>query len=370
MNKSGVLQKKKTIVLTGGGSAGHVIPNLLLLPDLQAGGWDVHYFGSRDGMEASLVRGAGVKYHAIQTGKLRRYFDIKNLTDPFRAIAGVVQSVYLLAKIRPSVIFAKGGFVSAPVVLGGRLLGTPSVIHESDLTQGLANKICAPFASIICLSFEKTAKHLSKGARAKSIVTGAPIRRELTKGDAGEGLRICGFNNDKPVLLVTGGSQGSESLNKIVRSALTGLLESWQVAHICGRGHIEAGLGGLRGYKQFEFVGGELSHLYKISAAAVSRAGANTIFELLYLNIPSVLIPLPLASSRGDQIKNAEEFERSGYCVKLDESKAGSAVTLIKTLNELHARRDGYVKAMRGAYGGDAKDLIIKTICEAAGVDP
>ena len=358
--------RSKKIILTGGGSAGHVIPNLVLLPDLLAGGWDIHYIGSRGGIEARLARREDVTYHTIETGKLRRYFDVKNFTDPFRVAAGIFQSMYLIVKIRPDVIFSKGGFVAVPVVLAGRLLGTPAVIHESDLTQGLANKICAPFSTRICLSFEKTLNALSKNSRKKAVFTGAPVRPELRGGSAAEGYKLCGFDDKKPVLLIIGGSQGSESLNRIIRAVLPDLLNSWQVAHICGRGAIDAAREGVKGYAQFEYVGDELAHLYKISRAAVSRAGSNAIYELLNLKIPSILIPLPLKSSRGDQILNAEEFEKSGFCMKLDESEAENKTALVGALEKLDAGYDRFIEAMNNADIPDSKKLILNVIGEAA----
>ncbi|MCL2059551.1 MAG: undecaprenyldiphospho-muramoylpentapeptide beta-N-acetylglucosaminyltransferase [Oscillospiraceae bacterium] len=358
--------RKKSIILTGGGSAGHVMPNLILLPALFADGWDVHYIGSRDGIEATLARRDGVTYHAVATGKLRRYFDVKNIVDPFRVLAGICQSLFLVAKIRPRVIFSKGGFVAVPVVLGGRLMGAPVVIHESDLTQGLANRICAPFASRICMSFEKTMGALSGGARKRALYTGAPVRPELCDGDEAEGLRLCGFDGEKPVLLVIGGSQGSESLNRIVRSALPELLETWQVAHICGRGGADDGYRDKKGYAQFEFAGPELAHLYRISRAAVSRAGSNVIFELLKLKIPSVLIPLPLTASRGDQILNAQEFERSGFCLALDEEAAKTGHNLLEALDRLEADRGRIERAMEAARSSDSAGLILEAIYSAA----
>jgi UDP-N-acetylglucosamine--N-acetylmuramyl-(pentapeptide) pyrophosphoryl-undecaprenol N-acetylglucosamine transferase len=368
MKEGGIMAdtRRKAIILTGGGSAGHVTLNLTLLPDLLSDGWEAHYIGSRAGIEATLARREGLCYHTIQTGKLRRYFDIKNLTDPFRFLAGIVQSMLIIAKVRPFVIFSKGGFVATPVVIAGGLLGVPSVIHESDRTQGLANRLCAPFASRICLTFGESYGELPEKYKKKAIHTGAPIRPELREGIESEGYRICGFNENKPVLLAIGGSQGSAALNRIVRSALPELLKSWQVAHICGKGNALAEYGGINGYAQFEYAGGELAHIYKISRAAVSRAGSNTIFELAHLAIPSVLIPLPLGSSRGDQIVNATEFEKSGYCIKLDEGDAEAEGALPDAIARLVGDYERYREAMLGAGLQDSKSAIMKVIRGAA----
>jgi UDP-N-acetylglucosamine--N-acetylmuramyl-(pentapeptide) pyrophosphoryl-undecaprenol N-acetylglucosamine transferase len=362
-------KEKKTIVLTGGGSAGHVMPNLTLLPDLLTGGWDVHYIGSKNGIEASLTRREGLTYHAVSTGKLRRYADIKNIVDPFRVLAGIIQSIRILKKIRPLVIFSKGGFVAVPVVLGGRLMGIPSVIHESDMSQGLANKICTPFSAKLCVSFEKTLDELPARSKKKAVYTGAPVRPELGAGSTEKGLGICGFDTVKPVLLAIGGSQGSESLNRIIRSALPELLKTWQVAHICGKGNADDSLENIKGYAQFDFAGEELAHLYKISSAAVSRAGSNAIFELLNLKIPAILIPLPLKASRGDQILNAEEFEKRGYCIKLDEKDAESVTGLLRALAIIDGERGRFVSAMRDAGIPDSKTLILKAVYDAAHIN-
>jgi len=352
--------------LTGGGSAGHVIPNLTLLSDLRTDGWEIHYVGTRTGIEAELLRSEDVIYHAIQTGKLRRYFDIKNFVDPFRFLIGIIQSLLLMFKIKPSVIFSKGGFVAAPVVIAGRIAGVPSVTHESDRTQGLANKICAPFASKICLTFEDTINDLSPKNKRKAIITGPPIRSGLRGGDAEEGRRICGFDESLPVLLAVGGSLGSESLNAIIRKTLPELLKTWQVAHICGKGNIDAKYAGVKGYAQLEYARDELAHLFKISEAAISRAGSNSIFELLYLEIPSILIPLPRSVSRGDQILNAAEFEKKGYSIKLEEHEAESGEALVNALKRLVRDRAKFVEAMRGANLRDSKALIIEAIYASA----
>ena len=368
--KHGIINKRnscnKTIILTGGGTAGHVIPNLVLLPLLLDDGWEVHYIGSRRGIEATLTRGSRATYHAVQTGKLRRYFSFKNLFDPFKVLAGICQSVYWVAKLKPAVIFSKGGFVAAPAVLGGRLLGTPAVIHESDMSPGLANRMCAPFAAAICLSFEKTMDALPAKSRAKAVYTGTPVRPGLGAGDAGEGYRLCGFNKDKPVLLAIGGSMGSECLNAVIRNALPGLLTKWQVAHICGSGNTDTAFDGIEGYAQFGYVDEEIAHLYKISRAAVSRAGSNTIFELLDMRIPSVLIPLPATASRGDQLLNAAEFEKSGFSLKLEEKEITDNSVLpllLETLDKEHGR---FTASMDSAHAPDSAALILGVIYKAA----
>ncbi|MDR1061714.1 MAG: undecaprenyldiphospho-muramoylpentapeptide beta-N-acetylglucosaminyltransferase [Clostridiales bacterium] len=353
---------RRAIVLTGGGTAGHVLPNLTLLPKLLAAGWDVHYIGTKKGGEAALMPKEGITYHAIQTGKFRRYFAAENFVDPFKVACGVAQAFAVLSRVKPSVVFSKGGFVGVPVILAAKLRRIPSVVHESDITPGLANRICAPLASAICTSFRQTAGHLAPSSRAKCRCTGAPVRPELLAGDRGEGYRLCGFSGEKPVLLVCGGSTGSQSINRLVRSTLGELLKTFDVAHLCGRGNAASELSGLEGYAQFEYAGSELPHIYSIASLAVSRAGASSIFELLSLRIPSVLIPLPLSVSRGDQIRNAEEFEGRGYCVKLEEEQIASGGVLLGAIQALYGDRARYAAAMEAAESGDAAAEILATL--------
>ena len=354
---------QKAIILTGGGTAGHVIPNLTLLPQLLADNWDVHYIGSKTGIESSLIQAAGIPYHAISTGKLRRYFDIKNFSDPFKVIGGVAEANRLISKIKPAVVFSKGGFVSVPVVCAAFMHRVPSVLHESDITPGLANKICMPFSEKICTSFQKT---LSFVPPKKALYTGTPVRPELLNGDKSEGYRICGFHEKKPVLLVTGGSLGSANLNRHIRSVLPQLSQSFQIIHICGNGNIDQTLLETPEYRQFEYADTELPHLMKMSDIAVSRAGSNTIFEFLAMQLPALLIPIPKSASRGDQLLNASEFEKSGFCMKLEEEEITSGEVLPQAIRTLYKERDKFRSAMASDEVPDAKNLILQTIYSVA----
>jgi UDP-N-acetylglucosamine--N-acetylmuramyl-(pentapeptide) pyrophosphoryl-undecaprenol N-acetylglucosamine transferase len=346
-----------------------VIPNLILLPSLLAAGWDVHYIGTKSGGEAALMPKEGITFHPILTGKFRRYFSAENIVDPFKAIGGIAQSLAILSRVRPAVVFSKGGFVGVPVIIAAKLRGVPSVIHESDITPGLANRICMPLASAICTSFRQTVGNLAPAARAKCSCTGAPVRPELSLGDAAEGRRLCGFRGDKPVLLVCGGSTGSQSINRIVRAVLGDLLETFDVAHLCGRGNLAPELSGLGGYAQFEYAAGEQPHIYSIASIAISRAGAGSIFELLRLRIPSILIPLPKSVSRGDQIHNADEFESMGYCIKLEEERITSGNVLMVAISKLYAERSRYAAAMEESGEDDAASKILG-ILDAAALSP
>ena len=352
----------KRIVLTGGGTAGHVMPNLALLPKLQDKGWEVSYIGSYDGMERELIEEQKIPYYPVATGKFRRYLSGQNLTDPFRVIKGLVQSYHLLKKLRPQVIFSKGGFVAVPVTIGARLNQIPVVLHESDLTPGLANRLALPFASAVCATFPETLKHLPK---EKSFLTGNPIRPELLAGSKAKGLALCGFTTDKPVLLVMGGSLGSVAINRMIRAILPDLLLKFQVAHICGQGNIDQNLTGYKGYKQFAFIGPELPHIMAAADLCVSRAGANFLFELLALKKPHLLTPLPKSASRGDQILNAQSFKGQNFSMVLYEEEINEAI-LKKQIETLYENRQDYIKAMSESNLTDAATEIIRVIEQTA----
>ena len=351
----------KAIVLTGGGSAGHVTPNIALIPHLQAKGLRVHYLGTKEGIESKLIAGQDdVEYHAVRSGKLRRYFSWKNFSDPFRVAAGFFDARKALGEIKPAAVFSKGGFVSVPVVMAAKSRRIPVVLHESDYTPGLANKIAIRFASTICVTFEDTLAH----TRGKGVFTGTPIRGGLTGGSREKGLEFCGFNGEKPVLLIMGGSLGAQALNDELARSLDALLEVFDIAHLCGRGKLNAGLSDKAGYRQFEYVDEELSDLFAATDIAVSRAGANAVFEFLALAIPAVLIPLPLTASRGDQLQNAAYFEKRGYAVQLLQENIDR---LTETVIEMYENREKYVAAMKACENADGTRNVLEQIMKAAG---
>ena len=332
----------KKIILTGGGTAGHVTPNLALLPSLKKAGYEIRYIGSYQGIERKLIEGAGIPYDGISSGKLRRYFDLKNFSDPFRVLKGYFEAKKFMKKYKPDIVFSKGGFVTVPVVYAASKYKIPVIIHESDMTPGLANKICIPAATKVCCNFPETVKLLPEG---KAVLTGSPIREELFTGKCEEGLRLCGFTEEKPVLLVIGGSLGSVAINNAIRSNIDALLEKYQIIHLCGRNNLDESLEGREGYKQFEYVKDELKHYFACANVVVSRAGANAICELLALRKPNILIPLGLEASRGDQILNAESFENQGYSYVLQEKDVTSE-TLLNAVNSVYEDSDKYVEAM------------------------
>ena len=332
----------KKIVLTGGGSAGHVTPNIALLPSLRDADYEITYMGSYDGIEKRLIGDFDIPYVGISTGKFRRYLDLKNFTDPFRVLKGFSEAKKFLKSYRPDVVFSKGGFVSVPVVRAAAALGIPCIIHESDMTPGLANKLCIPVAKKVCCNFPETLKLLPEN---KAVLTGSPIRAELGQGNKLAGLDMCGFNANTPVIMVIGGSQGAANVNKAVRDSLNKLLEDFQVVHLCGKDKMDNLLLNMSGYKQFEYVKAELKDLFAMADLVISRAGANAICELLALKKPNILIPLPASSSRGDQLLNAQSFEAQGFSIVINEDDLTPEL-LVDKVHELYFSRQIYYDAM------------------------
>ncbi|MCR4691743.1 MAG: undecaprenyldiphospho-muramoylpentapeptide beta-N-acetylglucosaminyltransferase [Lachnospiraceae bacterium] len=349
----------KKIVLTGGGTAGHVTPNLAILPKLRELGYEIHYIGSYDGIEKRLIADYDIPYYGISTGKFRRYFDAKNFSDPFRVLKGFAEARRVLKKIKPDVVFSKGGFVSVPVVRAASTLKIPCIIHESDMTPGLANKLCIPVATKVCCNFPETMQDIPED---KAVLTGSPIRAELRKGSKAEGLKLCGFTDAKPVILVIGGSQGAANVNAAVREALDELLKDFQIAHICGQGKMDNVLLVKPGYKQFEYVKAELKDLFAMSDVVISRAGANAICELLALQKPNLLVPL-ISGSRGDQILNAKSFETQGFSIVLSEHDI-TPLLLTEKVHELYFSRQTFIDNMKNSSQRDPIDTIVSLIEE------
>lgn len=351
----------KRIILTGGGTAGHVTPNIALLPRLRQSGYDIFYIGSRDGIEKKLIQAQGVPYYEISSGKLRRYFDLKNFTDPFRVLKGFSEASALMKKLKPDIVFSKGGFVSVPVVIAARRRHIPVICHESDLTPGLANKLSMPGATKVCCNFPETIQYLPKG---KAVLTGCPIRQELMEGNRTAALNLTGFVPGRPVLLVMGGSLGAAAVNQAVRSALPELLKHYQIVHLCGKGKLDESLKGTKGYVQYEYIQKELPDLFALCDIVISRAGANAICELLALRKPTLLIPLPAKASRGDQLLNARSFERQGFSMVLEEENL-TKDTLTNAVEELSANRRMYIETMEQCPQSDAIRIILELIEQA-----
>lgn len=352
----------KKVLLTGGGTAGHVTPNIALMPYLEDLGFEISYMGSYTGIEKSLIEELGIPYTGIDSGKLRRYLSLQNLKDPFHVLRGFQEAERYMKKDRPDVVFSKGGFVAVPVVYAAHKEKIPVVIHESDLSPGLANKLCIGKADIICYSFPET-QPLLKNAK-KAVCTGLPVRDELLAGDREKALAFCGFSGDKPILMTIGGSLGSVRVNEAVRSALPKLLEKFNIIHLCGKGKVDESIS-FPGYVQYEYINEELPDLYAAADVLISRAGSNVIHEIVSLKKPSILIPLDLNASRGDQIENAQSFKKQGFCEVLREADLTDD-SLYETVNSVYENRASYIKAMENSHQANSAKTISGIIASLA----
>ena len=352
----------KRIILTGGGTAGHVTPNIALIPELEKRGYEIHYIGSKTGIEKELIGNFDIPYYGISSGKLRRYFDVKNFTDPFRILKGYAEADKLMRKIQPDVVFSKGGFVTVPVVKAAKRRHVPCVLHESDISPGLANRLCISSAAAICANFPETLEHLPEG---RAYLTGSPIRAELFSGNRLTGLDFCGFTAEKPVILVIGGSLGSVRVNEAVREILPKLLERYQIIHLCGKDKIDETFQDLEGYVQYEYIQKELCDLLDAADIVISRAGANAICELLALHKPNILIPLSMEASRGDRILNAASFEKQGYSYVIKEEDLTSE-RLLEAIKEVDQKKQDYKDAMAAANQQNAVVMVADIIDKAA----
>jgi UDP-N-acetylglucosamine--N-acetylmuramyl-(pentapeptide) pyrophosphoryl-undecaprenol N-acetylglucosamine transferase len=359
-NPIGGFMSKKKIVFTGGGSAGHVTPNIAIINELH-NDWDISYLGSKKGIEKELIQKINIPYYGISSGKLRRYIDFENFIDMFRVIKGCFEARRILRKLKPNLLFSKGGFVSVPVILAAKSLRIPIFIHESDMTPGLANKISQRFATRIFTSFEET-----KAFFPEHITTaiGSPIRKEILNGSAEKGRAFLGFDIKRPIITIMGGSLGARKINEVVRESLKELTEHFQVVHLCGKNNRDDSLANYPGYRQFEYVHDELSDILAATDMVITRGGSNAIFEFLALNIPMLIIPLGLNQSRGDQILNAQAFQDKGYSLTLEEEKL-TRKTLMEYVNKVHSNRIEFKKNMKDSKKGEAIQLLISEINKA-----
>lgn len=349
---------KYKIIMTGGGTAGHVNPNLALIPSLEKNGFEVKYIGSKDGIEKEIVKDKNIPYYGISSGKLRRYFDIKNFSDPIKVVKGVFEANKIMKKEKPDVVFSKGGFVTVPVVIAASIRKIPVIAHESDMTPGLANKLSSPFCDKLCVTFRESLKYI-KGN--KGVLTGSPIREEILKGSRVKGLKFCGFNGDKEILFIMGGSLGSKIVNSVIRDNLDELLKDFDIIHICGKDNLDKNLSNKKGYKQYEYVKEELPDLMMAADFIISRAGANSIFEFLVLNKPTLLIPLSRKASRGDQILNANSFKKEGYALVIEEEEITNESFMSK-VKELKNSKKELTKNMKNGKTKMGNEAVLEVI--------
>lgn len=350
----------RLIMMTGGGTAGHVVPGLALVKPLREKGYRIGYIGRKNSIEERLVKEAGLSFYPITAGRLHRDFNLENWISPWLNVKGTLQAAAIIRREKPAVIFCKGGFVSVPVAVAGHMCHVPVVLHESDMTPGLANRLCMPFADKICVNFEETLKSVSPD---KAVLTGTPIRKELTEGSAKEGYTLTGLMPGKPVVLVMGGSSGAGALNDVIGRAAAELTKRYQIVHLCGRQQAEH-CKPMPGYFPLEYAGTELKHLYAMADLIVSRAGANALAEILLLRKPNILIPLPKAVSRGDQILNAASFEKKGYSLVLPQEKL-TKETLLTALETVHRHREKYMAAMEKSPGQNGTGAVLEVIEKA-----
>lgn len=350
----------KKIVLTGGGTAGHVTPNLALVDKLKENDYDIVYIGRKEEgkfiIEKDLCKNEGIPYFGISSGKLRRYFSVENAKDALRVLKGTSDALVLLKKIKPDIVFSKGGFVTAPVIFASKLLKIPVIIHESDLTPGLANKISIPSAKVVLTSFAETLEYLPKD---KGIVTGPPIRMDLFTGSYQKGKELCNFKYNKPVILVIGGSSGAKKINEIIVSSLDNITNKYNVIHICGKDNKNNVTND--SYIAIEYLKEDLKHALAYADLVISRAGSNSIFEFLALNKPNILIPLPKGQSRGDQIQNANVFYDKGYSLILEEEYLTENL-LLSNIDNLYENKDKFIDNMMKSDFTNGIDKIIEQI--------
>jgi len=344
----------KCIVFTGGGSAGHVTPNIAVIQKCTNAGWEVAYIGADKGIEKTILSKLPIPFYGISSGKLRRYFSWQNFIDPFKILFAIGQSYFLLKKIKPALVFSKGGFVAFPVVFAAWLNRIPIVAHESDFTLGLANRLCLPFVNKICITFAEGKKNFKQ--QDKVVVTGAPLRDALFHGDPEKGKACCGFRDAKPILMITGGSLGSVLINQVVREVLPELLTDFNVIHICGEGNTSLDYDNIAGYKQFSYVNDEWPDLMAAADLVISRSGSNSVYELLALKKPHIFIPLSKKASRGDQIDNANFCVKKGlsYVLTEDLLDQKSLLTAIHDVNKQRAAIVQKLQAFSIQSGTDA----------------
>jgi UDP-N-acetylglucosamine--N-acetylmuramyl-(pentapeptide) pyrophosphoryl-undecaprenol N-acetylglucosamine transferase len=307
----------KNIVFTGGGTAGHVFPGLAVARRLTDRiNCRLYWIGTRHGMERTLVCRAGIRYLAVPAGKWRRYFSLWNIADLFTFVGGIVISLLYLFILRPALVFSKGGFVSVPAVIAAGILGIPSITHESDVDPGLATRINARFARLILTSFRESGRYFAEPLRHRVVFSGNPVRPEIAAGDARRGRILTGCPDSKKLVLVLGGSQGSAEINALIAGLAPELVKKYFVVHQVGRKN-ELPRFAHPHYRPVPFLGEELPHVLAAADLVISRAGANTLWELAVTATPSVLIPLGTTGSRGDQLRNAAIFEKAGASIVL-----------------------------------------------------
>ena len=348
--------QNKTIVITGGGTAGHITPNIPLIKEFVAQHWNVHCIILDNDFERRLLDFPEIKFHKISAGKLRRYFDFKNFLDALIIIKAIFHSYVLIKKIKPNIIFSKGGYIAFPVVLSGWLNRIPVIIHESDSTPSLTTKMCILFARLVCKGFDETKGWEFPLLFKKTVYTGIPLRDDILqvkhlKYADGHKLRI----------FIMGGSLGAVIINKVVRNNILVLTKYFEIYHVCGKNKIGKAYKNVSGYHQYGFVHKEITKLLSKIDLVVCRGGATTLQEMLYLKIPMLVIPLVKRVSRGEQIANAIYFANKGVAEVLFEEKL-SCKTLLDKLFYMQKNINKYKHNMQKSKLPDSTMKIIRLI--------
>ena len=345
------------IILTGGGTAGHVTPHLAILPYLKNDFNSIYYIGSENGIEKDIITQANIPYYSVPCAKLNRSFCLNNFKLPLKLIAGYKKAGKILDNLKPDIIFSKGGYVSVPTILAAKKRKIPIIAHESDYTIGLANKLTAKYCKKVLTSFKETAQTLKNGE-----YVGPPIRKKLLTANTKDAINHFGFLGDKPILLITGGSQGATAINNAVRNSLNDLLPKFDILHICGKGNLDKNIN-RKGYFQTEYLS-NIELAFNICSVCISRAGSNTVFELLALKIPSILIPLPKGNSRGDQVLNAEYFQRLGLVSVLPQNVL-TKDSLVYAVNYTYANRHNLKRNLEKANITDSSRQISRILIDS-----
>jgi UDP-N-acetylglucosamine--N-acetylmuramyl-(pentapeptide) pyrophosphoryl-undecaprenol N-acetylglucosamine transferase len=352
-----LFRDRRMIVVTGGGTGGHIFPTIAVIGELKRRGYEeILWIGSKNGSEREWAKKVGVRYHGILAGKLRRYFSLRNFVDLFKVFWGTAQSFFLFCRKKPQIIFSKGGFVSVPPVLASRTFSVPVVTHESDTVPGLATRIISRCATAVCVSFQSTADFFPG---RDVFFTGNPIREVVLQGSAERGVSWLGFEGNLPIVFAVGGSTGASAINETVWKMLEEGDLSFNLVHQCGRGNLNEGLSGRKRYRQFEFLDEQMGDVLQAASVVVSRAGAGALYEIGLLKKASILIPLPLSASRGEQIENARYYEEHGACVVIPQESLTPELLKLE-IEELLSGSD-----RRERVGQAARQLVRENASEA-----
>lgn len=361
------------IVLTGGGTGGHLIPLITVSEKIKARRPDVEFlFIGPDGkMERDLMGRAGIRTRNILVGKIRRHFSFLHFVDIFKVPIGIVQCLWILLVEMPDAVFSKGGYASFPTVVVSWLYRIPVLIHESDANPGLANNMLGKFAKRVAVSYPEAQKHFPAD---QVVLTGNPLREDITKGDVQKGRALFSLTETRKVIFVVGGSQGARNINNRILDILPELLKKYQVIHQTGERNFEevlhkAGVLGIKGgrdnYYPVAFYGDEIKDILAVADLVISRAGANTISEIAATGKPAIIIPLP-TSANNHQRMNAYSIARHGGCIVLDEANLGENMLLsrIEEIMENEEFRNKLIANIRSFYHPDAADKIAEGILE------